>query len=81
MNETRQLMFGLKMSPTPGEKNKSLDRLPHKGRRMVDCPPLFSGKAATAIASDFAMLSSLVPALFPSLPTMGTHCKQGGNLV
>lgn len=28
MNETRQLMFGLKMSLTPGEKNKRLDWLP-----------------------------------------------------
>lgn len=28
MNETRQLMFGLKMSPTPEVKNKSLDSFP-----------------------------------------------------
>lgn len=34
MNETRELMFGLKMSPTPGVKNKRLDRLPHEGGRV-----------------------------------------------
>lgn len=34
MNETRQLMFGLKMSLTPGEKNKRLDWLRHEGGRV-----------------------------------------------
>lgn len=30
MNDTRELMSGLKMTPTPGE-NKKLDRLPQEG--------------------------------------------------
>lgn len=67
MNETRPLMFGLKMSPIPGEKNKRLDRLPP---RVVgwETVPLPSGKAATTHASALVMSSSLAQALFPHCP-------------
>lgn len=58
MNETRQLILGLKMSPTPGE-NK---RLPHE----------VGVKGAMSLASDLVMSSSPAPALFPSLPTLHT---------
>lgn len=71
MNDTRELTFGLRMSPIPGE-NKKLDGLPHEGG---DCPR----KAAVALASDLVMSPSLSPALLPSLPTPSTHCTQGGG--
>lgn len=35
MNETRQLMFCLKISPTPGKENKRLDWVSHEGSGVV----------------------------------------------
>lgn len=90
MNETRELMFGLKMSETPGEENKGLGRLPHEGsevgwgRRLSPHHDhhhrsLSFGKAAMALAGDLVMSSSPDPALFPSLPILSTHCTQGSH--
>lgn len=90
MNETRELMFGLKMSATPGEENKRLGRLPLEGGKVRwggrlslhhdhHCQPLPSGKAAAVLARDLVMSSSPAPALFPSLPILSTHCTQGSH--
>lgn len=68
MNETRHLMFGLKMSPTPGEKNR---RLPHEmgGVGWKTVPPYYPAprEGCHGTCQCLVMSSSPAPALFPSL--------------
>lgn len=77
MNETRQLMFGLKMSPAPEERTRVWTGFPTRVEAWETAPTRFTRKAATALVSAFVTFSSLVAALFPSLPTLSSCCTQG----
>lgn len=58
MNETRQLMFCLKMSPTPGKENKRLVWVSHEGSGggwETDLSSHPSANAAKALAGDLVI--------------------------
>jgi hypothetical protein len=63
MNETLQLVFGLKMSPTPGKENKRLDWLPHKGSGSSPPTPL-ERQSGHLLVTCHVQISGSSPVLF-----------------
>ena len=70
MNDTRELMFGLKMSPTPGEEKKKLDRLPQECGEVT----LLGWLQGSGLVTSRYPLQLCSPHCTHGAPTQGGRC-------